>query len=281
MDCKKFFNLILAGQTLFALPFALLGVVFAGGADLKTWALTIVALAAARAAGMSFNMVIDAKIDAKNPRTKDRLIPKGEVAPWEAWMVAALSGLVLVLASFFLNPLCFYLSFAAIFLLFIYSFFKRFSASSHFFLGFVEAAAPMGGYLAAQGQFSMIPFALSAIILTWIAGLDIIYSLQDMEFDIKERLHSIPAALGKKKSLFISAACYMASLFVIVWLGFHTEKQTPYWIGASVVGAIFCYQQALAWKEEPPLHIKKIFKANMFISPALFFGAALDMLLMG
>jgi 4-hydroxybenzoate polyprenyltransferase len=177
MDFSKFSRLIMIEQTLFALPFALIGVLFAGGGTLKIWLWVITALAAARTAGMSFNRAIDAKIDARNPRTKDRLIPKGELRPVEAWTTAIVASVVLIGASFMLNRLCFYLSFPAVFMLFTYSYFKRFSSSSHFYLGLVEAAAPMGGYIAVTGKFTLVPFVLGLIIMTWIAGLDIVYAL--------------------------------------------------------------------------------------------------------
>ena len=281
MDFKNFFKLILFKQTIFALPFALLGLIFAGGADKKIWILVAIALTAARAAGMSFNMAIDAKIDAKNPRTKERLIPMGEVKLSEAWAAALISSLVLIAVSFFLNRLCFYLSFGAVLFLFTYSFFKRFSASSHFYLGFIEAAAPIGGYLAVAGAFSVVPFALGAVILTWISGLDIVYALQDMEFDRKEKLHSIPALLGKKKALLISALCYIASFSGIVFVGLHTDKHFPYWIFAFFVALIFFRQQTIAWKSDAVVKMKRIFKINMYIAPALFLGTFLDMLLAG
>ncbi|PJB41176.1 MAG: 4-hydroxybenzoate octaprenyltransferase, partial [Deltaproteobacteria bacterium CG_4_9_14_3_um_filter_44_9] len=168
MDFKKFSNLIMLEQTLFALPFAYLGVLFANGKALSTWILVTIALVAARTAGMSFNRVIDAEIDAKNPRTKDRLLPKGEAKRSEVWIIGIVSSLVLIGSSYLLNNLCFYLSFAAVFLLFTYSYFKRVSSSSHFYLGFTEAAAPIGGYLAVTGKFDVIPFVLGSSILLWI-----------------------------------------------------------------------------------------------------------------
>src|SRR6056297_3587911 len=148
MGFKTFSELILAKQTLFALPFAYIGVLFAGGADLATWIWVSVALAAARTSGMAFNRVIDAEIDARNPRTRKRLIPRGEVRPAAVWALGLACLILLVFSAWRLNPLCFYLSFPAALLLFLYSWFKRFSAASHFFLGAVEAAAPVGGYLA-------------------------------------------------------------------------------------------------------------------------------------
>jgi 4-hydroxybenzoate polyprenyltransferase len=276
MDFKKFSELIMIEQTLFALPFALLGVLFAGGGTIGIWFWVIIAMAAARTAGMSFNRVIDAGIDAKNPRTRDRLIPKGEVRPKMVWTAAVISSLVLIGASFMLNRLCFYLSFPAVFMLFTYSYFKRFSASSHFYLGFVEAAAPIGGYIAVTGEFARVPFILGLVILTWIAGLDIVYAIQDMEFDIKENLHSIPVRVGKQKALFISAVCYMVSISALVYAGLLTHKNVFYWSAVVSVAMIFFYQQCLARSQNIAFAVKIFFKANMFISPILFIGTFTD-----
>lgn len=280
MDFKKFSELIMIEQTLFALPFALLGVLFAGGGTIETWFWVIIAMAAARTAGMSFNRVIDAGIDAKNPRTRNRLIPKGEVLPEVVWITGVISSLVLLGASFMLNKLCFYLSFPAVFMLFTYSYFKRFSASSHFYLGLIEAAAPIGGYIAVTGEFTRIPFVLGLVILTWIAGLDIVYAIQDMEFDIKENLHSIPVRVGKKKALYISTACYMVSIIAMVYAGFLTQKNVFYWAAVVSVGMIFLYQQRMARSRNMALAVKNFFKANMYISPILFLGTFTDVFLL-
>lgn len=276
MDFKKFSELIMIEQTLFALPFALLGILFAGGGAIGTWFWVIIAMVAARTAGMSFNRVIDADIDAKNPRTRNRLIPKGEVQSKTVWIVAVISSLVLIGASFMLNRFCFYLSFPAIFMLFTYSYFKRFSASSHFYLGLVEAVAPIGGYIAVTGEFTRVPFVLGLVILTWIAGLDIVYAIQDMEFDAKENLHSLPVRMGKQKALFISTACYMVSISAMVYAGLLTHKNVFYWASVLSVGIIFLYQQRLARSRNISLGVKNFFKANMLISPILFLGTFTD-----
>ena len=276
MDFKKLSELIMIEQTFFALPFALLGVLFAGGGTFKTWFWVIAALAAARTAGMSFNRVIDAQIDAKNPRTRDRLVPKGAVRPSVVWMTAVISSLMLVGASFMLNRLCFYLSFPAVLMLFTYSYFKRFSASSHFYLGLVEAAAPVGGYIAVTGEFGRVPLVLGLVILTWIAGLDIVYAIQDIDFYVKEDLHSIPVRLGKKKALVISAACYIGSISAMIYAGVLTHKNVPYWTAVLLVGMIFFYQQRLARRKNIALAVKNFFKINMYISPILFFGTLTD-----
>lgn len=276
MDFKKFSKLVMIEQTLFALPFALIGVLFAGGGTAMTWFWVIVALASARTAGMSFNRVIDAEIDAKNPRTSDRPVPKGDIQPGVVWITAAISSSLLIGASFMLNRLCFYLSFPAVLMLFTYSYLKRFSASSHFYLGLVEAAAPIGGYIAVTGEFTRVPFVLGFIIMAWIAGLDIVYAIQDMEFDVKENLHSMPVRFGKKGALVISTACYLVSISAMIYAGFLTHKTVPYWTAVVLIGIIFFYQQRLARNKNITWAIKNFFKANIYISPILFFGTLTD-----
>ncbi|MBU1712690.1 MAG: putative 4-hydroxybenzoate polyprenyltransferase [Proteobacteria bacterium] len=279
MDFKKFSNLIMIEQTLFALPFAYLGVLFADGKNISTWILVTIALVAARTAGMSFNRVIDAKIDAKNPRTKDRLIPKGEVKQAEVWIIGTVSSLALIGSSYLLNSLCFYLSFVAVFLLFTYSFFKRFSSSSHFYLGFVESAAPIGGYLAVTGEFSFVPFVLGGAILLWIAGLDIVYALLDVEFDKKEGLYSFPSAYGEKKALAASGICYVLSFVAMITAGFITGKSIPYWTALASVAFIFIYQQKIARSRDIKVALQKFFKANIYVSPFLLIGTLIDVFL--
>jgi 4-hydroxybenzoate polyprenyltransferase len=276
MDFKKLSQLILIEQTVFALPFAYLGILFAGGGRLSTWIFASIALISARTAGMCFNRLIDADIDAKNPRTKDRALPKGEVTRQEVLRVALVSCVVFVVSSYMLNMLCFYLSFVAIVLLISYSYFKRFSSASHLYLGFVEAAAPIGGYLAVTGEFALIPFILGFAIMTWIAGLDVVYALIDIDFDRQEGLYSIPSRYGVDKSLVISAILYVLSFSSLIALGVMTNRREAYWIGVLCVGIIFMYQQKLARSSDVQHAIKEFFKVNSFISPVLFLATLVD-----
>jgi len=264
-------------QTLFALPFALLGVLFAGGGTVWIWIWVTIALASARTAGMSFNRVIDADIDAQNPRTQDRALPMGEVSRTSVWLTALTACLVFVFSAWMLNPLCYYLSFVAMFLLFTYSFFKRFPSSSHFYLGLIEAAAPIGGYLAVTGRISLTAIMLGIIILAWIAGLDIIYALQDLAFDRKQNLHSLPVSLGREQSLKVSAACYATSLGAMVLTGFMTGQNGPYWIALIMIAAIFFYQQTMARRAEAGPAVARIFKINGWVAPILFIGTLLNL----
>lgn len=279
MDFKKFSSLILFEQTLFALPFAYLGVLFANGRHFSTWVLVTVAFVAARTAGMSFNRVIDAEIDSRNPRTKHRLVPSGEVKRIEVWLIGLIACLMLVGASFLLNTLCFYLSFPAIVLLFTYSYFKRFSSSSHFYLGLVEAVAPIGGYIAVTGKFSLVSILLGIAILLWIAGLDIVYAVQDLDFDRKEGLYSFPSIFGQNASLIVSEACYVLSMCAMVTAGVITGKSIPYWMALACVAFIFIYQQMVVKSGDMSLALKKFFYANLYVSPFLLIGTLIDVFL--
>jgi 4-hydroxybenzoate polyprenyltransferase len=278
MDFKKFTGLIMIEQTLFALPFAYIGMLFAGGGKPSDWLWATLALIAARTAGMSFNRILDADIDAKNPRTSNRHIPSGELSKKSVWVLSALTSALLVFSSFMLNSLVFYLSFAALLLLFTYSFIKRFSSSSHFYLGVVEAAAPIGGYLAVSGKFESAAFLPGAAILFWIAALDILYSIQDMEFDKKEGLFSIPSKYGLNTALIISALSYILAAASLVVSGILINGGRIYYVFAAAAFLLFCAQFYLANKNKENINeaIFKVFFINRFISPVILAGVLID-----
>ena len=281
MDFKQFSKLIMIEQTTFALPFAYLGILFAGGGAPRHWLWCTLALAAARTAGMSFNRVLDADIDAKNPRTAERLIPAGDVAVRSVWFIAALSCLILVFSSYMLNDLVFYLSFAALFLLFTYSLFKRFSASSHLYLGIVEAAAPVGGYLAVTGRFDLLALIPGAAIMFWIAGIDILYAIQDLDFDRRQGLYSIPARFGRGRSFLLSRIFYVSSVAALFLAGLLGHMTSAYWLSLPAVAFIFIWQQVLASQKNMPFEdqMKKVFSLNRFVAPVIFAGALIDVLI--
>jgi 4-hydroxybenzoate polyprenyltransferase len=282
MDFKKFSKLIMLEQTLFALPFAYLGVLFAGGGRITDWIWVTLAVFAGRTAGMSFNRYLDAEIDAKNPRTRNRSIPAGELSATQVLVLGVFSSVMLIFTSYMLNNLCFYLSFAAIFLLYTYSYLKRFSSASHIYLGFVEAAAPIGGYLAVTGSFIMsgkldfVPFVLGLAIMLWIAGIDIVYSIQDMEFDSAEGLLSLPVRYGKGRALIYSMVFYLASIGVLMLAGIMTGRGISYWVAVACAALVMMKQQALSRDESLADRIEEIFRLNTFISPVLFAGTFID-----
>lgn len=279
LNLKKFSEIILIKQTIFALPFAYLGILFAGGGTVSQWILVTLALVAARTAGMCFNRAIDADIDARNPRTALRALPRGDVRRAEVLLAGAAASAILIVVSYFINGLCFGLSFAAVALLAAYSYFKRFSSTTHFFLGFVEAAAPIGGYLAVSGRFELNAFILGFAIMMWIAGLDIMYAVQDVSVDREQKLFSIPARFGEKKALQLSVVSYIFSIITLALLGYLTDHGRSFYISLICAAVIMIQQQRLIRREDTELSLKEIFTLNTFISPLLLAGTIADYLI--
>ncbi len=281
MVFKKINRLLLLEQTLFTLPFAYIGILIAGPASISQWLYVTLALFAARTTGMAYNRIIDAKIDAANPRTKNREIPSGALSKSSVIILSIISSLLFTFASFKLNMLCFYLSLAANGLLFAYSYFKRFSSSAHFFLGFVEAAAPIGGYLAITGRFHLIAFVPGITIMFWIAGLDIMYAFQDLEFDKNSGLHSIPARLGVTSARLISIISYIIAIAAMTGIGFYIQAEFIYYIAILLIVGIMLAQQMLFNRNitDAMQVMPKIFFLNKFISFILFAGLLLNMYL--
>lgn len=275
MDFRKISKLISSEHTIFALPFAYLGILFAGGGVIKTWIWVTIALVAAGTAGMSFYRIIDADIEAKNPRKECIVIPKGTTKLSTLWGLSILASSVLIFSSYMLNTLCLYLSLAALPMLFIYPFIKRFTSATHFYLGLIEAAAPIGGYLAVKGEFDKIPFILGFAMMMWISGIDITYARQDMEFDAKEGLYSVPVIFGKGKALIVSAVTYILSIAALVSAGMLTGRGIAYWVSLICAAIIFLREQILASRDSVE-SIDEFFQVNSFVSPILFLGAALD-----
>src|SRR3989338_5802362 len=215
---KIFFNLVKFEHTIFALPFAYLGMILAHKRfpTLSVFFWVTVAMVGARTAGMTLNRIVDLGIDTKNPRPQDRPMVTGAFSKSLAWAIVGVSIALFFLSTWRLNPLCFKLSFLAIFLLSSYHYVKRFSFLCHFALGLVLALAPVGGWLAVTGKFSWVPVPLAFAVLFWVAGFDIIYSLQDMDFDRTYGLHSIPARFGLNRALKISSVCHITTVFFLM-----------------------------------------------------------------
>lgn len=186
------------------MPFAVLGFFLATlhsgqGLSWRLFALVLFCMVFARSAAMAFNRYLDRSVDERNPRTRSREIPAGVISPRAALVFVIISSLLFVLCTWFINPLCFALSPVALAVILGYSYTKRFTFLCHFVLGLGLSLAPIGAYLAVTGRFDMLPLLYSAAVLLWVSGFDIIYALQDEDFDRSLQLHSVPAALGKKK----------------------------------------------------------------------------------
>lgn len=257
---KTFASLVKISHTIFALPFALVGYFLAvRQAEAFRWetlALVVLCMFFARNAAMSFNRYVDRRFDAANPRTASREIPRGVVSPSHALLFCIANALLFVATTFFINRLCFALSPVALAVVLGYSYTKRFTALCHFALGLGLSIAPVGAYIAVSGAFAVPPILLSALVLLWSGGFDIIYALPDEEFDRQQRLHSIPAAVGRKVALWLSTAAHLLCCAIVLWIGIYAINNIFYWIGAFLFAGCLIYQHRI-------LSVKDISRVNM------------------
>lgn len=214
---KKYFSLVLFAHTIFAMPFAFIGFFLAvtTTAHEFNWIklfLMVLCMVFARNAAMAFNRYLDRNIDAKNSRTVVRDIPSGKISPGEALIFTIINSLLFIMVTLLINRLCFYLSPVALAIVLGYSYTKRFTPLCHLILGLGLALAPIGAYLVVTGEFAILPVYFSLAVLCWVSGFDIIYALQDEEFDRENRLNSIPALLGKKKALQVSSLLHVLAV---------------------------------------------------------------------
>lgn len=200
----------------------------------------------ARSAAMAFNRYIDRRIDLANPRTAEvREIPNGTITPKNALAFVIINCVLFIATTYFINPLCFYLSPIALFVVLGYSLTKRFTALCHLVLGVGLALAPIGAYLAVTGTFAWLPLFFSFAVLFWVSGFDIIYALQDEEFDKQQKLHSIPVLLGKKNALMLSVFLHLITASCVVYAGYFGDFGLYYWIGCGIFIALLLYQHLI------------------------------------
>ena len=266
---KKYLSLIKFAHTVFALPFALIGLflgfekwngldeskinalaiklyrVFFENELILVAGLVVLCMIFARSAAMAFNRYLDANFDAKNPRTAVREIPAGILKANSVLLFVIANCLLFITCCFFINRICFYLSPIALFVVLFYSYTKRFTALCHLVLGVGLSLAPIGAYLAVTGQFNLLPILFSFTVLFWVSGFDIIYALQDETFDREQNLHSIPAALGKKNALRVSELLHLLSAACVVYAGIYGHFGTWYWIGVAFFVGLLIYQHLL------------------------------------
>ncbi len=265
-------------HSIFALPFALMSTLLATNGKPALWPVfwVIVAMVAARSAAMALNRLIDARIDALNPRTRERAIPAGRIKPREAWILVFLSFGILFLAVLQLPPLCFQLLPIAIFVLIIYSFVKRISLLSHLVLGLALGIGAVGGWIALRGTLDMPAILLGVAVILWVAGFDIIYACQDMEFDRSQGLHSIPAKLGIHGGLWISSLLHLFAALLLLSIGIILHLGPFYYAGTAIVSLILFYEQYLIRKEGLGKVDVAFFNANGWISMTMFGATALN-----
>jgi len=246
---RKYLSLIKFSHTIFAMPFALIGFFLATQNYTFEWITlfyVVLCMVFARSAAMAFNRYIDRDIDTANPRTaKAREIPNGSIKAKSALIFVLLNCLLFIGTTYLINPLCFALSPIALITILGYSYTKRFTALCHIILGLGLALAPIGAYLAISGKFEILPVLVSLVVLFWVSGFDIIYSLQDEEFDKAQKLHSIPVLLGKKNALNLSKFLHLISIIALTFAGTMGEFGKFYWIGFSIFSALLIYQHTL------------------------------------
>lgn len=247
---KDYLSLIKFSHTIFALPFAFIGFTLAVVYEQHPfeWHLLVkmlLCMVFARTAAMAFNRYLDRRFDALNPRTAQREIPAGVIKPGNALVFTIVNSILFITTTWFINTLVFYLSFVAIFIILFYSYTKRVTALCHIVLGVGLSLSPIGAYLCVTGYFSWLPVLFSLAVLTWVSGFDIIYALQDEEFDKNHQLHSIPAALGKKGALRVSEILHVLAAGFIITAGFMGHLNFVYWIGAAIYIGLLIYQHVL------------------------------------
>ena len=244
---KIILEMIKFEHTVFALPFAVMSAFIAadGIPSLAKLGWILVAMVGARSCAMAFNRLADAEFDSMNPRTATRAIPAGLITKSTVWVFTIASAGLLVLAAWQLNPLAFALSPVALAVIMGYSYTKRFTALSHFWLGLSLAISPVGAWIAIQGSFALPPIILCFVVLLWTAGFDIIYACQDVNFDRIHGLRSIPAKLGIRWSLWLSSALHVVAVLLLLGIPLLVELGTFYYIGVGVVVLIFIYEHAI------------------------------------
>jgi 4-hydroxybenzoate polyprenyltransferase len=247
---KKYLSLVTFTHTIFAMPFAFIGFFLAVTTtdhkfEWQKLVMMLLCMVFARNSAMAFNRYLDRNIDAKNPRTKQRDIPAGRISPAAALTFTLTNCGLFILTTWFINPLCFYLSPIALLVVLGYSATKRFTALCHMVLGLGLSLAPIGAYLVVTGAFALTPVFFSLSVLCWVSGFDIIYALQDEDFDRNENLHSIPAWLGKVNALRLSTLLHVFSAAFIVMPVFYTNVGLLYYIGIAFFCAMLIYQHLL------------------------------------
>jgi 4-hydroxybenzoate polyprenyltransferase len=253
---KNYLSLIKFSHTIFAMPFALTGFFLAvaeggTGVNWRNFILVVLCMIFARSAAMAFNRWLDRDIDAANPRTIIREIPAGTISPQSALLFVVVNCILFIITTWLINFLCFALSPVALTVVLGYSYTKRFTWLCHFVLGAGLALAPVGAYLAVTGHFSLAPVLLGFTVLTWVAGFDIIYALQDEEFDKSKQLYSVPAMMGKKGALRLSEIIHAVTAILLlstVWLiaqSLGTSLGWIIWTGTTVFLSLLIYQHTL------------------------------------
>jgi 4-hydroxybenzoate polyprenyltransferase len=278
----RYANFVRLPHTVFALPFALLGVVAASWRTPVTWralGLVVLAFTAARFVAMGFNRIADRELDARNPRTRARELPAGRLTLTQAWAAVVVAAAVFVWAAWALNPLCFALSPIALAVVTVYSYAKRFTWWSHLWLGFGDAIAGPAGYLAVSGRWSepwWLLLVLAAAVTCWVGGFDVFYALQDERFDRAEGLHSAVVRFGQARSIALAKMLHGVTLLALVAFGLGARLGAAYYGGVAVGAVLIAWEHRLV-KPGDLSHLNAaFFTANGIVSIVVFLGALVD-----
>lgn len=276
-------EMIKFSHTIFAFPFALMGVILASLASGKApgpaqifW--ICVAMVGARSCAMGLNRIIDARIDKENPRTAERHIPAGKISMSEAWIFVGVAMAVLLLAAWMLNPLCFYLTPVAIGFFALYAYSKRFTSLAHVVLGVCLAAAPIGAWIALRGDIGWQVVVLGLAVLFWVSGFDVFYALQDLDFDRQKGLHSIPSKLGVERSLLLVKAFHGIMVLLLLFLLIGTGLGWIYFLGVVAVSGMLIYEHRLVKPDDLSRLDAAFFNMNGYISVTIFLFTLVDAL---
>jgi 4-hydroxybenzoate polyprenyltransferase len=274
---KNYLSLVTFAHTVFAIPFALIGF-FIGLRVMnfqtyKPWwellILVLLCMIFARSAAMAFNRWLDAEFDSVNPRTAVREIPTGIISKKDVLIFVFFNGALFIITSFFINTLCLVLSPVALFVILFYSYTKRFTSLCHLVLGLGLSLAPIGAYIAVTGKFAVVPVLFSFAVLFWVSGFDIIYALQDEEFDRVNNLRSIPSLLGMKRALYISGFLHFLSFASIFTAGVLGHFSWFYWVGAVIFAYFLVYQHTLV-KPKDLSRVNRAFFTSNGIASVIF-----------
>jgi 4-hydroxybenzoate polyprenyltransferase len=247
---KNYFSLVKFSHTIFAMPFALIGFSLAVSREdysfnIKLLLLIILCMIFARNSAMGFNRLVDRRFDSLNPRTQNREIPAGIIEPGAATAFVIINALLFIITTAFINRLTLLLSPVALLVILGYSLTKRITSLCHFILGLGLSLAPIGAYISVTGQFSILPLIYSLIVLTWVGGFDIIYALQDDEFDKTNQLHSLPSSRGRKRAISISILVHILTFIMVILAGFTGKGELLFWAGAAIFTALLIYQHLI------------------------------------
>jgi 4-hydroxybenzoate polyprenyltransferase len=283
---KTYLELVKFEHTIFALPFAYAGLFLASYKEngtwfpsFATWLWVTLAMAGARTAAMAVNRVIDAAIDARNPRTAMRHVPRGAVKPLEGYGLAAISLIVLAVSAWQLNPLCLMLMPIAVVFLVLYPYTKRYTWLCHAWLGITDGAAAAGGYIAVTGAFDATAWLLWLVVIFWMIGLDVIYATQDYEFDQQNGINSIPQRFGIQTGLEIAKWSHALMWLLLIAVGLVAGSHWVYFVGVAIMGGILFYEHRIVNPKDLTRVNEAFFQANSWLALVMLASVVLELIL--